>query len=100
MTESLSAKQFFHSDKCTAVFYSSGDLNCYLVEIHDHGNIFFILKNSKPEAFKSLELAKTAASKYNPDNSYIALDKTYEEFDTMNDFDGKAKIREYDYIPV
>jgi hypothetical protein len=100
MTESLSANQFLQDDKCIAVFYSSGDLNSYFVEIHDHGNIFFLKTKDSPTLYKSLDLAKIAAKKYSPDKSYIALDKTYEEFDTINDFDGNAKIREYDYIPV
>jgi hypothetical protein len=100
MIKSLSGNQFLQADKCIAVFYSSGDLNCYFVEIHDHGKNFFLTDKDSPTIYKSLALAKIAAKKHRPDKSYIALDKTYEEFDTVNDFDGNAKIREYDYIPV
>jgi hypothetical protein len=83
-----------------AIFYSVSEISSVLVEIHSEGKQFFISLDKKPTAFANLQIAKQAAIKHGAKIGFLALDKTYEEVDFLNDYDRHALIHEYDFVPI
>jgi hypothetical protein len=83
-----------------AIFYCVSEISSVIVEIRSEGKRFLISSDNKPTAFANLQIAKQIAIKHNANIGFLALDKTYEEVDFLNDYDRHAVIHEYDLIPV
>jgi hypothetical protein len=83
-----------------AIFYSISEISSVIVKICSEEKSFFIASNNKPTAFPNLQIAKHVAIKHGANIGFFAMDKTYEEVDFLNDFDGHALIHDYDIIPI
>ncbi len=86
--------------QCSAVFYSISEISQYLVEIHHLDKKFFISSQSQPICFASLDVAKQKARQEGATVGFLALDKTYEEVDFINDHDGKALDSHHELLPI
>src|SRR5688500_18803013 len=85
---------------CTAVLHTISESSHYLVEIHHLGVSFYIMENNKPKKFLCIDTAKRAAVMQGAIKAFQALDRTYEEVDFMNDFDGKSTKVTEDLVPL
>jgi hypothetical protein len=83
-----------------AIFYSVSEISSVIIQIRSERKNFFITSNNKPTAFPNLQIAKQIAIEHGATIGFFAMDKTYEEVDFLNDFDGHAVTHEHDFIPV
>jgi hypothetical protein len=83
-----------------AIFYSVSELGSVLVEIHGHDKTFFISTDNVPTAFANIEIAKKIALKHGATVGLMALTKTYEEVNFVDDNDQVTRKSRYDYLPI
>jgi len=93
------AEYYDDSDNATAIIYSIDDLGSYIVEIHYHGNKFYVGSKNNPRQFLNLADAKEAALKNRATVTFLALSKTYEQMDMHASYI-KESAQRFDYIRI